>query len=189
MRKGKKIFFIICFVCFISVFIGYRYVNKNEYDYTKQGFYDECTNYNENIETVNKQSKVSVNTEIVLTDKYLLCNHEVDNKVDVDISNINKTYEEIEKQFNDYSIKEFNDKYIRLYRKVDSYCPFHYILKQKDSNISVYKKIDELNNILLDNLDLNYNSLRENDKKLFIGEGLEIYGQKELYELIEDFDS
>lgn len=187
MGKGKKILTVICLVCFVSVFISYIFVNK--YDYTKQGFYDECTNYNENVETINKQSKISVNTEIILTDKYLLCNHEVDNIVEVDINNINKTYEEIEKQYNEYIINEFNDKYIRLEKEVNSYCPFHYILKHEDNKIRIYNKIDEGKNKLFNVLDINFDSLRERDKELFIGKGLEIYGQKELYEFIEDFDS
>ncbi|MBE5821378.1 MAG: hypothetical protein E7311_02175 [Clostridiales bacterium] len=189
MGNSKKIILIIFIICFISVISGYMFVSNNKYDYTKQGFYDECTDYNENIETINKQEKVNINTEIILTDKYLLCNHEIDSCVDINLNNINKTYEEIEKMYSEYNINEFNNKYIRLKREVNKYCPYHYILKEVDNKIGIYNKIDEETIELFNILDININNLRENDKQLFKEKGIELYGQEELYEFIEDFDS
>lgn len=189
MRKMKNITLFICSICFIFVFVGYMISLNKEKKYTKNVFYKEGTSYNDNIETINKQEKISINTKIILTDKYLLCNHEIDNIIGIDQSNINKSYEEIENIYRDYIISEFNSKYVKLRKEINQYCPFHYVLKSIDDKIGIYIKKDEYNMQLLNILDINLNSLRKNDKQLFTNEGLEIYGQKQLYEFIEDFDS
>ena len=189
MSKFKKILLSIIVISIVSIFGGYLYLKENKYDYHKYGIYDECTDYNDEIETINKEAKVGLNTQIILTDKYKFCNHEIDTNVLVDSKNINMTYEEIKNMYNDYEIAEFNSKYIRLQKEIETYCPYHYILKATDGKIGIYNQIDENKLELFNLLDINIDSLRENDKKLFLGEGIKIYGQEELYEFIEDFNS
>lgn len=74
-----------------------------------------------------------------------------------------------------------------LYKEINEFCNEHYILKEKDKKIVIFK-IDKNNNqIFFKNTDISTNYLPEEDLKN-IQKGIIIYTKKELNKILEDFE-
>lgn len=186
MEKRKIIFFILSAVCFS---IASVYINKNDTKDITQGSYDECVVDQIITETIQKEDKIGVNTNLTIKTLYTICGHEIDEYVNINNNYINKNYEQIKKMFPDDNIVEFNNKHVTIQNTSDTYCPYHYVLVEENGKIVIYKEISEDKKEVFQTLDVLVSNLRQNDQYMFKNNGIRIYGKEKLYQFIEDFDS
>ena len=74
-----------------------------------------------------------------------------------------------------------------LYKEVDNFCNEHYILKEKEGNIAIYKVDENNNERFLEDTEIAIEYLEEEDLDE-LKKSNKIYTKKELNKFIEDFE-
>lgn len=116
------------------------------------------------------------------------CGHTTVNTMEIPKELVNMTEEELQAKYEKWEIRKFEEREIELYREIDANCSDHFVVKEENGKVVVYTQISNNNMQLKEKTDIDFESLREEDKEL-IREGVEIYGQEELSSFIEDFES
>ena len=134
------------------------------------------------------EEKISPYAKITIEKYHKQCKHSTLQIYDVPKELVNLTKEELQKRYENWEIKKFTTKDVHIYREINANCSSHFVLKEKDGYLAVYKlvsdKINELNLVT----DIEFASLKEEDKNA-IEAGINIYGTEELTSIIEDFSS
>lgn len=134
------------------------------------------------------EEKISPYAKITIEKYHKQCKHSTLQIYDVPKELVNLTKEELQKRYESWEIKKFTSKDIHIYREINANCSSHFVLKEKDGYLAVYKivsdKINELNMIT----DIEFASMKEEDQNA-IAAGINVYGKEELTSIIEDFSS
>ena len=152
---------------------------------------DENVIINNEISTLNTNSekeKVSPNATIILKTVYTVCGHFKEIKQKVDESLVNKTKKEIEDIYFEYNIEKFDQKEIILVKNKNSQCGEHYIVKNINGFLEIYRILETGEEILYQKTDILIDYLTDTDK-LNIKKGLIIDGKDKLNLLLEDYGS
>lgn len=178
-----------------SIIVGY-FIFKNSNNTTQISHNNEIkidniinnkTNTNDIVVTSYSGFKVTPNTKMIFKTAYNKCNHIETNeeKASEDVVNLNE--QELKEKYKDFIIKKFGTEEVVLYRVLDEYCDNHYILKEKDGVVAIYK-LDKLGNEKLHEITgISIQYLPETDK-ISIQNGIEIYGENKLNKILEDFE-
>ena len=75
------------------------------------------------------------------------------------------TEAELKEMFKEWEIQKFTGKEIVLYKEVDDVCNEHYILKEKDGNITIYKLDKNNNEIFFKNTEIAVEYLEEEESR------------------------
>ena len=160
----------------------------------QEEIYDECTDeYEEMVEsntlveeTSSEGEKISPNCSIIFKRHYNDCGHTIEQYSSIPTELVNKTEEDLQKQYEGWTIEEFSRNQIVLYREFDSECGEHYVLREKDGKVVVYLKTGDTEE-LVEETDIATEFLTETDK-LELQNGIEANGRVELNQLIEDYE-
>ena len=153
---------------------------------------DECTEIaqlsNETlVETNKKEEKTSPNCRITLKIYYEKCKHLIETRKNIEEAQVNLTEEELKQKFTEWEIQKFTPNEIVLYKENDDFCNEHFLLKEKDGYIAIYK-LDENNNAkFFQNTEISTEYLASGDLEK-ITSGIKVYTQKELNKTLEDFE-
>lgn len=155
---------------------------------------DECIEeYNEletaKVEETNseEEEKISPNAVITFEKFYNGCEHTTNRYEEVSSSLVNATKEEVEKKYDKWKIKEFSKDKIVLYQELDGECGEHYMLRDVDGKINIYKLDENGNETLINETDIATEYLTETDM-INMENGLIVYGKENLNKLLEDFE-
>ena len=160
----------------------------------QEEIYDECTDeYEEMVqsntlveETSSEGEKISPNCSIIFKRHYNECGHTIEQYSSVPTELVNKTEEDLQKQYEGWIVEEFSRNQIILYRDFDSECGEHYILREKDGKVVVYLKTGNTEE-LVEETDIATEFLTETDR-IELQNGIEANGRVELNQLIEDYE-
>ncbi len=155
---------------------------------------DECTDEYENMlqnntlveETSTESEKISPNCSIVFRRYYKECGHTIEQYSSIPADLVNKTEEDLQQQYEGWTIEEFSKNQIVLYREFDSECGEHYILREKDGKVAVFLKVGDSEEFV-EKTDIATEFLTETDK-VELQNGIEANGRVELNQLIEDYE-
>ena len=155
---------------------------------------DECTDeYEEMVEsntlveeTSSEGEKISPNCSIIFRRHYKDCGHTIEQYSSVPTELVNKTEEDLQEQYQGWTIEEFSRNQIILYRDFDSECGEHYVLREKDGKVVVYLKTGDTEE-LVEETDIATEFLTETDR-IELQNGIEANGRVELNQLIEDYE-
>ena len=161
---------------------------------SQEEIYDECTDEYEEMlesntlveETSSEGEKISPNCSIIFRRHYNDCGHTIEQYASVPTELVNKTEEDLQKQYEGWTIEEFSRNQIILYREFDSECGEHYVLREKDGKVVVYLKTGDTEE-LVEETDIATEFLTETDK-IELQNGIEANGRVELNQLIEDYE-
>lgn len=156
--------------------------------------YDECTDEYEEIvqnntlveETSSEGEKISPNCSIIFRRHYNDCGHTIEQYSSIPTELVNKTEEDLQQQYEGWTIEEFSRNQIVLYREFDSECGEHYILREKDGKVAIYLKTGDTEE-LVEETDIATEFLTETDR-IELQNGIEANGRVELNQLIEDYE-
>ena len=204
MKKFGIIFFSF-FVVFIAILLGI-YVfsdkdNKNNNgeiigEKLSEEIYDECTEEGELIleskesniiETNTKEEKITPNCVITLKRYYKGCKHITNEYLNVPQELVNKTEEDLQKKYKDWIIKKFSSTEIELYREFEGKCGEHFVLRENNGKIVINKISEDDKEIIFEETDISVDYLSEEDKEA-IKEGIKVFGNENLNQVIEDFE-
>ena len=165
--------------------IKYDKLAKEEEKVTDECIYEnnEIENDIDEIKVSETETKVSPNAELVIKKYYNECGHtrEVTNDM------VNKKQKEIEELYPDYKIESFDNDKIVLLKEEEGQCDEHYIVKDENSNIVIYKLLVDGTEEIYQNTGISTEYLPETDK-ISLRDGIKIFGRENLNSLIEDFE-
>ncbi len=154
---------------------------------------DDCTEEYEGMEhetTIKantQEEKTSPNCSVTTKIYYKKCGHTTSKYDNLPQEFVNLTKEEIQNNYQDYDIESFNANKIELYQEKDGQCGEHYMVKDKDGEVAIYKILEDGSQEELETTSVTTEYLTETDK-INIKKGIQINGKQELNQLIEDFE-
>lgn len=143
---------------------------------------------NETIKETNaNEEKISPNAFITYKIKYKKCGHETTEYKEIpkELVNLNKI--ELQEKYNDWNIEEFSDTNIILKKESQDSCDEHFILKDKNGIVTVFKKGENGEEKEYEITDISTEYLTDTDK-INMKNGIEVNGMQNLNQLIEDFE-
>ncbi len=169
--------------------IKYDKLAKEEEKVTDECIYEnnEIENDIDEIKVSETETKVSPNAELVIKKYYKECGHTTEEKRNVANDMVNKTQEEIEKLYPDYKVESFFNNKIVLIKEEEGQCDEHYIVRDENSNIMIYKILSDGKEEIYQNTGISTEYLPETDK-ISLRDGIKVFGRENLNSIIEDFE-
>ena len=154
---------------------------------------DDCTDEYEELENSNmletnsSEEKISPNSSITYKTYYKGCGHTKEEYNNMPQELINCTKSDIEEKYTDWQIEKFSSNEVILYKEVDGECGEHYLVKEKDGKVVVYKILENGEEQEYETTQISTDYLTDTDK-IEMQNGIRVNGQQELNQLIEDFE-
>ena len=164
---------------------------KNEINIVSEKVTDECTeeyqNSEKEIETDSQEEKISPNCLLTLKMYYEECNHTINEYVDIPQDLVNGTEEDLKNEYPYWQVEKYSSNDIILYKEFNSNCGQHFVLREDNGKITVYKINENNEEEVYENTEISVEYLSETDK-IKISEGIRVNGIEELNQLLEDFE-
>lgn len=125
---------------------------------------------------------------IIMEKKYTACKHIIKKQIDAPADMAGLTEFQLKLAYKDWMVKKFTPSEIILYQEVQSKCPNHFILKEKDGFVSVYYQTPVNGITLKEVTPIPVSNLRSEDRKR-LETGMNIESQEELAQALEDLGS
>lgn len=139
-------------------------------------------------ETASSENKTTPNTKIIEKKYYNDCKHLVQEEQKITNKLVNKTESEFQIEYIGWEIQRFTPNEIVVYKEINDYCDEHYVLKDVEGKIIVYK-LDKQGKIreTVKETGIQTKYLSEIDLEQ-LSQGIKVYGNKNLSQAIEDFE-
>lgn len=144
------------------------------------------------VETISTEEKVSINTNILLENRYLECMHVDEEKLEIPSDIINMKEDEVINYFKEIGmiVEDFSSDNINLKKEISGICDKHFIIKfgnKSDIFLSVFKIKENGELSLYKETDIakEYLTALDNDK---LDEGIEVYGYENVESVLEDYE-
>lgn len=191
----KYIVLVLILALTVSFLLGI-YLNKLK-NINEQIAFETEFNRNENIineakdlltETSSSEFKTTPNTKIIEKKYYNNCKHLVQEEQKIKEKLINKNESELQIEYVGWEIQKFTPNEIVVYKEINDFCDEHFLLKDVEGEIIVYK-LDKYGNIKETIIETGIQTkyLSEIDIKN-LKNGIKVYGNKELKKSLEDFE-
>ncbi|MBR3888254.1 MAG: hypothetical protein IKJ32_04060 [Clostridia bacterium] len=140
------------------------------------------------VEVVMSEVKITPYTQLVIKKNYKKCGHDSLDAMTVPIELINFSKDDLQEKYEGWEIEMFSEEQVILSRNIDSNCDEHYMIKEEDGKVFVYKELTENKLNLLERLDLNIELLAEEDRES-LKSGVKLYGSEDLANWKENYTS
>lgn len=202
---NKAIITIISIIVVIgAIFIGLEIFNPKINNESKdivtkvaeeEEILDECTDEYEQLgvesekimQANSEEEKVSPYCSFTIKTYYKGCGHTKNEYLKLPEELVNCTKKQVEEKYKDYKIEKFASNEIILHQEKEGGCGEHYIVKDNEGKVTIYQKVQEGKEKLLEETDIATDYLTETDK-IGIKKGIEINGKQKLNQFIEDFE-
>lgn len=154
---------------------------------------DECTEeyevgQTEELEEANsEEEKISPNAVITFERFFKECEHTITRYEEVSEKLVNGTKEDLQKEYEAWKVKSFASDKIVLHKEIEGECGEHYMLRDVNGKINIYKIGENGDEILMEETDIATEYLTDADM-IDIQNGLIVYGKESLNMLLEDFE-
>lgn len=206
MKKGWVMILIVAIII-IGIITGIAIYGKNRssisenniiqnaIDEVSEKVVDDCIEeWNEiqeqviiEVETNSSEEKMSPNCLLILKKHYKQCNHTINEYIDIPQNLVNKTYNDLEKEYSNWQIKEFSSTQVVLFRDFEGNCTQHFVVRNNNGKIFVYRINENNEEEIFQRTEISVEYLTETDK-IEIENGIRVNGMEELNQLIEDFE-
>lgn len=204
MKKSWLIILVLAIIV-IGIIAGVYIYNRNkkigknivdnEINIVSETITDECTEEYEKleeqakleIETNSSEEKISPNCLITLKRYYDECQHTINEYLDIPKDLVNGTKSDLQREYPNWEIQKYSNNEIILYKEFNSNCGQHFVLRDVDGKINIYKINENNEEELYEKTEISVEYLTETDK-IEIQNGIRVNGIEELNQLIEDFE-
>lgn len=139
------------------------------------------------VKTNSEEEKTSPNCVITLKIYYQECQHLIETRQSIEEVDVNITETELKERFSNWEVQKFTPTEIVLYKEVPEFCNEHYLLKENDGYIAIYKLDKDENAEYYNTTEISTEYLTEEDLQS-IQNGIRVYTDKELNKTLEDFE-
>lgn len=206
MKKSWIIILILAIIV-LGIIAGIAIYEKNKQEISEKNtapniinevseiITDECTEEWEelqeqevlDIEANSNEEKISPNCVLTLKRYYKECKHTINEYADMPQSLVNRTKEDLQKEYPNWEISKYSSMEIVLYKEFDSDCGQHFVLRNDEGKIAVYRINENNEEEVYERTEISVDYLTETDK-IEIENGIKVNGIEELKQLIEDFE-
>lgn len=144
-------------------------------------------NLNNVIETNETEEKISPNAFITYKVMHKKCGHITEKYMEVPKELVNLNKNELNEKYKDWNILNFSTTNIELEKTENDSCDEHFILRNRDGYMTIFKKSDNGNETEYEKTGIATEYLSANDKEN-LEKGIEVNGLKNLSQLIEDYE-
>lgn len=170
-------------------------IDNNEKEIIAETIEDECTTigeldedkFQDFVKTNSEEEKTSPNCIITLKIYHEACKHLIETRQSIEEAEVNLTEEELKERFNDWEVQKFTPTEIVLYKEVSEFCNEHYLLKDENGYITIYRLDENENAEFFNTTEIPTEYLAPEDLEK-IKEGIKVYTDKELNKTLEDFE-
>lgn len=196
---NKTIMSIIAIIVIIgAIIIGVQICkpNKEQEDIitkvSDEKIEDDCTDEYQEIQEEMLQAnfteeKISPNCFITMKKTYNKCGHTTSEYIAIPKELVNKTKEDLEEKYAGWTIDKFSDTQIVISKKEEGECGEHYIVKDKEGKVVIYKLLEDGTENEYEVTDISTEYITDTDK-INMKNGIKVNGKQELNQLIEDFE-
>lgn len=139
------------------------------------------------VSTSAKEEKTSPNAMISFKTYYKKCEHTTIKNIQIPEELVNMSLIEIEEKYKDWTLEEFSSNYIIFKSEKEGICDEHYLLKENNGYIAIYR-IDEFQNeTLIETTGVVTAYLPEADL-LELRDGIRVFGKDRLNARLEDYE-
>lgn len=196
---NKTIMTIIAIIVIIgAIIIGVQICkpNKEQEDIitkvSDEKIEDDCTDQyqeiqEEMLQANSTEEKISPNCFITMKKTYNKCGHTTSEYIAIPKELVNKTKEDLEEKYAGWTIDKFSDTQIVISKKEEGECGEHYIVKDKDEKVVIYKLLEDGTENEYEVTDISTEYITDTDK-INMKNGIKVNGKQELNQLIEDFE-
>ena len=183
------IILVLVTVALVYQNIKYDMIAKEEEKVTDECIYEENDLENEvnEVKVSSAETRVSPNAELIIKTYYKGCGHTSEETRNVPNDMVNRNQEEVENIYPDYKLESFSNNKIVLNKEEDGQCNEHYILRDENSNIMIYKIFSDGTEELYQNTGISTEYLPETDR-ISLRDGIKVFGKENLNSMIEDFE-
>lgn len=159
----------------------------------EENIIDECTEEYEEmksqniIETNSEEKKTSPNCAIILKKYYTKCGHTLTEYTNLPNDLVNSTEEDIQEIYQGWNIESFEPNQITLSRTIESECGEHYIIRNENGKVAIYRVLENGTEELYENTEISTEYLPDADKDN-MKTGIRANGKEELNQVLEDFE-
>ena len=152
--------------------------------------YDIYTNNAEyiSVKANNSEQKITPNTTIIKKVYYIDCEHIKQESEEVNEKLINMNESQFQAEYIGWEIQKFTSNEVVIYKEVYDYCGEHYLIKEENGRVVVYKidkKDKEIEKIEETEIETSYLTEADFEK---IKNGIKVYSRKEISKVLEDFE-
>ena len=199
--KNKKYIIYNCILLIVLAIIIFiliiRLENKGDsldLSLAQEKVTDECVveqidydlDYNE-ITASSAELKLSPNAELIIQKKYDKCNHIINEYAEILPEMVNRNQEEIEDMYTNFTVETFSNNKLVVLKEEKGFCGEHYILKEEEGNIVVYKINENDKESLFEKTSISTEYLTQTDL-INLRNGIKIYGREKLNSFLEDYE-
>ena len=139
------------------------------------------------MQTASLDEKIGPNTRLILEKKFEDCKHTVRRESEIPVEMINLTYDELKEQYSDWTIKDFSEDKVTLYRLASGLCGEHFIIEDENGVVVVYRLDEDYNKILYEVTDIYTEFLPEQDIER-LEDGIYVYTVSDLNSELENLE-
>lgn len=132
--------------------------------------------------------KLSPNAEMVIKKNFTLCGHTTVNRMQVPKDLINYTEEDIAQKYTGWKIEKFTQEEIVLSKDIEANCEEHYVLKIEDNKLKLYNQLTKDKSTYIDEINVQLELLPSLEIAKLV-QGVEIYGDEELNNVVDSYTS
>ena len=196
---NKTIMTIIAIIVIIgAIIIGVQIYkpNKEQEDIitkvSDEKIEDDCTDeyqeiQEEMLQANSTEEKISPNCFITMKKTYNKCGHTTSEYIAIPKELVNKTKEDLEEKYVGWTIDKFSDTQIVISKEEEGECGEHYIVKDKEGKVVIYKLLEDGTENEYEVTDISTEYITDTDK-INMKNGIKVNGKQELNKLIEDFE-
>lgn len=196
MNKFKIIIISICtiFLIILTTAVVYQNIKYDKIAKEEKRIEDDCIheerkeeNEINDIEVSEIETKVSPNAKLIIKKYYKECGHNTEEIKNVTNDMVNKNKKEVELLYPDYNIEKFLNNEIVLKKEEEGQCDEHYIIRDENNNIVIYKVLNDGAEEVYQNTGISTEYLPETDR-INLKSGVKVFGIENLNSIIEDFE-
>ena len=139
------------------------------------------------ITTNSKEERISPNAFITFKEAYKECGHTTNEFVEVPEEFVNLSKEELQERYGEWKIEKFTDTDIILSKELEGSCNEHFLVKDVDGIVTVFKVLDNGTEEEYQVTDIATEYLTDTDK-IEMKNGIRVNGKQNLNQLIEDYE-
>ena len=182
------------FVCGYYIYKGNLKEKTNNEEYnlgvlenSKNNIQNDEKLKNEIVETNASDEKISPNATLVIKKYYKDCGHTTKDYSEIPEEMVNMSEDDLAKKLQGWEIKGFSSNEIVIYKEIDGICDEHYILRNKDGNIAIFRIDSNDKEVLSQMTEISTEYLTENDLAK-LEQGIKAVGKEELNSILEDYE-
>ena len=139
------------------------------------------------MQTASLEEKILPSTKLILEKKFEDCKHTVKTEGELPTEMINLNKEELANKYPDWTIKDFSEDEVILYKLADGLCDEHFVINDDNGVVVVYKLDEDYNKSLYEKTDIYTEYLPTQDINR-LKEGIFVYTVSDLNSELENLE-